>query len=664
MEIPVQIPVNARVKRGGALSYLSQSRLFRFQRRPFIFVLLLFVACGASAQRAAENVVRSVSDAFGASVGDEQIGLYSSSNVRGFSPTAAGNVRLEGLFIDRQSGFSDRLVSGSTIRAGLAAQGYLLPAPTGIADFSLRRVADKPTHSVILQRGAYGGLMAAADLQARWRQGLETTLGVGYDKREMGDGTTDTVSNLGGTIRFQPNERVDVTAFGDYVKELQNEISQRYFTAGAFQPPRVRRLDFVGQRWTQFAGPRYNAGVIAAYRPGAWEYQLGAFRSSRKRDAQSGQFFVDVELDGSARRRAVLGPPSSLLSDSLEARATRHFAGSTVQHGITANVRALQRDREFGGTVGIDLGATNVDRPERFDRPEVVLGELSRESVNQLTLGLAYNLNWEAVGQLNVGVQRAAYARDVRAPNRDVLTIDANPVLFNVTANAPLGWGLVAYGGIVRGFEESPVAPPIATNQNEAPPATETRQIDAGLRVALGNLTAVTGVFQIEKPFFGLDEGRLFGEQGMQTNRGVELSVAGPLTESLQLVLGTVFYDVGLSGEAVDVGVLADRPAGAINRSTTLNLDYRPPWAPGWSFDLGLSSRGEQNGDAQGLVTIEPRTLLDLGLRRQFSVIENKVVIRGRVTNVFDEWGWEANPTGDYRYVRPRAFSVSLRMDI
>ncbi len=150
----------------------------------------------------------------------------------------------------------------------------------------------------------------------------------------------------------------------------------------------------------------------------------------------------------------------------------------------------------------------------------------------------------------------------------------------------------------------------------------------------------------------------------MQINRGVELSLAGSVTEALQLVVGTVFYDVALTGDSVDSGALADSPAGALNRSTTLNMDYRPQWAPGWSFDLGLTSRGEQNGDSQGLVTIEPYTLLDLGLRRQFSFAENDVVIRGRLTNVFDEFAWNAESTGAFRYIPPRAFSVSLRMDL
>lgn len=626
---------------------------------------LVFGAADACAQRAAENVVRSVSDAFGASVGNEQIGLYSVTNVRGFSPAAAGNVRIEGLFIDRATrDFSNRLIDGSAIRAGLGAQGYPLPAPTGIADFSLRRVADDPTQSLILERSAYGGVLAAADFQARWHDAIETAFGAGYQEREVGDGSIDRSASAGGNLRYAPSELAEITIFADYVEEISNQFSQRYFTGGPWLPPRVTRLRTVGQPWVKFEGPRYNAGLLASFRPGDWEYRLGVFRSSRERDLQSAQLFVDVQPDGTARRRSALGPPATLLSDSLEARATRYIVRGARQHSITANVRALQRQRDYGGTVGIDLGEGQVDESVFFERPDVETGELTRESVEQVTLGLSYDLQWENVGQLNAGVQHSDYTRNVQAPGGERLTIEETPLLFNVTANAPIGESLVAYGGIVRGFEESPVAPSSAINQNEAPPAATTQQVDAGLRMALGDLTAVAGVFEIEKPFFGLDEDRFFGEQGMQVNRGVELSLAGPVTDALQLVVGTVFYDVSLDGEAVDAGLLADSPVGVINRSTTLNLDYRPPWAPGWSFDLGLTSRGEQNGDAQGQVKIEPRTLLDLGLRRQFSIAANDVVLRGRLTNVLDEWGWDASSTGDFRYVAPRAFSLSLRMDI
>src|SRR3546814_18247191 len=56
--------------------------------------------------------------------GGEVLGIYNPNSVRGFSPIDAGNVRLEGLYFDRQGEFSTRLVEGSRIRVGPSAAGY------------------------------------------------------------------------------------------------------------------------------------------------------------------------------------------------------------------------------------------------------------------------------------------------------------------------------------------------------------------------------------------------------------------------------------------------------------------------------------------------------------------------------------------------------------
>src|SRR3569832_2039232 len=95
--------------------------------------------CPAFAQRAAENAVTQSDDAFGTSVGNEQVGLYSPRNVRGFSPTDAGNIRIEGLYFDQVTELSPRLQESSRIRVGIAAQGYAFPAPTGVVDYVLRK---------------------------------------------------------------------------------------------------------------------------------------------------------------------------------------------------------------------------------------------------------------------------------------------------------------------------------------------------------------------------------------------------------------------------------------------------------------------------------------------------------------------------------------------
>ncbi|MGO4781606.1 hypothetical protein AB4084_39580, partial [Lysobacter sp. 2RAB21] len=73
-------------------------------------------AAAADAQRAGDNAVTAAEDAFGATLGNETIGLYSSKQVRGFSPVDAGNVRMDGIYFDRQGTVPPALVEGSTIR--------------------------------------------------------------------------------------------------------------------------------------------------------------------------------------------------------------------------------------------------------------------------------------------------------------------------------------------------------------------------------------------------------------------------------------------------------------------------------------------------------------------------------------------------------------------
>ncbi len=95
-------------------------------------------------------------DAFGTTVGSQTIGLYDADDVRGFSPRDAGNLRLEGLYFDQQTFAADScLVSEQSIKVGLAAQSFEFPAPTGIANYSLRIPGSDNLTSVVLARGPF-----------------------------------------------------------------------------------------------------------------------------------------------------------------------------------------------------------------------------------------------------------------------------------------------------------------------------------------------------------------------------------------------------------------------------------------------------------------------------------------------------------------------------
>src|SRR5437868_14603935 len=98
--------------------------------------------------RSSENAVTQAEDAFGFSVGRESLGIYNAGNARGFSPAAAGNLRIEGLYFDQIWGLSSTLLDSTSIKVGLSAQGYPFAAPSGIVDQSLRHPGDKAGASV------------------------------------------------------------------------------------------------------------------------------------------------------------------------------------------------------------------------------------------------------------------------------------------------------------------------------------------------------------------------------------------------------------------------------------------------------------------------------------------------------------------------------------
>ncbi len=82
--------------------------IWRRCRASILTAASLALAQPALAQRVTDNAAANAEDAFGTSIGNERVGLYSGTDVRGFSPVTANNIRLEGLYFDRPAAFTDR----------------------------------------------------------------------------------------------------------------------------------------------------------------------------------------------------------------------------------------------------------------------------------------------------------------------------------------------------------------------------------------------------------------------------------------------------------------------------------------------------------------------------------------------------------------------------
>ncbi|OSZ71088.1 hypothetical protein CAP39_07810 [Sphingomonas sp. IBVSS1] len=573
----------------------------------------------ATGARAAENAVRSAGDAFGTSIGRETIGLYNAGNVRGFSPTAAGNVRIDGLYFDQVWGLNPRLRRATTIRVGLSALGSPFPAPTGIVDYAFRKPGDDAALSVLGAFNQWGNAALELDANLPVAKGLSMAAGAALFDDRFYNATRASFWQVSLAARYAPSDAVEILPFLAR-SEGFDQTGPIFLPAGEGLPPRLPRRLFKGPQWARYRGVAFNAGVLGTWRPGpGWEVRAGLFRSLFDDARGFANLITDVAADGRGNQLVIADPPVKFASTSGELRLTRTIIDGPRTHRIHASLRARAGDRRFDGSDFIDLGATSIFASTRAPPPRLEFGEQQKDRVRQIIAGIAWEARWPGVGELSLGVQTTDYAKRIGLPSLAPEVTDASPLLYNATLAVELTPGLIAYAGTVTGLEESGIAPGNAANRNEALPAIRTRQHDAGLRWAISG--------------------------------------------DVRLVAGSVLLWPRVTGAGVALGRVGDQPVGAISRRIELNLDWRPPLLDGLGVDLAISHRSPEVATVSAQTRIPARTLVDLGARYSFRLAGQPALRRLQVENLTDLQGFELQGAGAYDLIPGRRVGGYLTID-
>ena len=230
---------------------------------------------------------------------------------------------------------------------------------------------------------------------------------------------------------------------------------------------------------------------------------------------------------------------------------------------------------------------------------------------------------WPGVGEFSVGIQKVRYKKTISPPGETEIVTRAEPWLWNSTLAVNVLKGVVAYASYTKGLEDSGVAPEIAVNRSEAPPALLTSQRDIGLRYAFGPMRLVVGAFDVRKPYFNLDPNLVYTQLGTVRHRGLEISLSGEPVKGLSLVTGAVLMKPRVTGQAVDLGLVGKMPVGQAERSATAYVDYVLPFFPDLSINLGIQHLGKRAGSVDNLLTVPGRTLVNAGGRYRFEIMRS-----------------------------------------
>ena len=152
-------------------------------------------------------------------------------------------MRIEGLYYDQQGGFgfANQLRKSTTIRVGLSAQSYPLPAPTDIADIRLRLPGDETITSLSAFYGpydsSYGGQV---DLETPIiDKKLGAVLSAGGRTQELDWHSAFYVFDFWSLFRWTLNDNTEVTPFVQFSQGFDSESRPLMFTGGSFLPPEI-----------------------------------------------------------------------------------------------------------------------------------------------------------------------------------------------------------------------------------------------------------------------------------------------------------------------------------------------------------------------------------------------------------------------------------------
>jgi iron complex outermembrane receptor protein len=619
--------------------------------RPALAALIAGVATPCLGQTASDNAVRSAEDGFGTIVGNESLGIYGPDSVRGFSPTVAGNNRIEGLYADLVATPTGRIRSDANVRIGPAAQGFPFPSPTGIVDYTLKGRSKTRTTSADLYGDTFGGYGFTLDAELPIAS-LALTNAVGFGAARVRDsyGTTGKSLTYGIVSRAALTGSTELMGFVGGRQTFDQTSQPIYIADGTGAFPTAPRDRFLGPDWASNSTYNSLAGVAFNGVWSDWTMKAGVFRSEAG-DSRSFENLVVENGPGSFQRLLIAYPRARAASVSGEARLSRAVKWGRLDQLITAMVRGRSNTSWFGGEQDIDLGTVDTidTRPASAPVPLRYSGR-SRSTIRQLTLGLDYNAKLGDAAELSVGLQRAPYSQQLDPADGPRSGFSENVWLPSASAGVTLTRSISLYGSFVRGLEDGGIAPGFAANGNQVLPAFRTRQWDAGVRLKpIANTTVIIGYFDIRKPYLTFDVDNVYRQIGDERHRGIETSATSQIGRHLVIVAGGVFGRPRVEAIPAAIAGIGTRPIGQSDTQLQLNFDYSIPSADSLSVDGALNYFSAQAASVNNQAITAAYATLDLGLRIHGKLSGTAYSLRVTASNITN--AYVPLPVGDYVYV-------------
>jgi iron complex outermembrane receptor protein len=560
------------------------------------------------------------------------------------------------------------------MHVGVSEIGYPFPAPTGIADYNLRHVGgDAPTATTIARAGPFEAWGVSIDGSVPLI-GKELVLPIGVSTQVSTQssqdgayypGLTSRVTSVGATPQWTPNSRLTVRALIDWQRTTDAKTQPEFFTADNLLPPLTSK-GYVAQNWAKAQNTTLNlGGLVTAQLADNWLLRAGIFRSTNNNPAGFADLYADVQPNGQSEHVVVAFRDQNSSSTSGEVRLTGTFLRGDWRQQVIFTARGRDTTSRFGGEDVVDLGPAAIGKIVQAPEPDFTFSARAADRAQLRSVGAAYRVDWRSQGVLEMGLQKEDYRETADNPGTPQSEISAHPWRGYANAAFAVTPQLTLYAGYTQGLENSGVAPSSAQNSGAVLPASLTWQADLGARYAVTpKLKLIAGVFELQKPYFNLDTHNVDRELGAQRAKGVEFSVAGEVTENLNVNIGVLHGLVGITGPNLAAEGVGPVAVGQPRLTYVATANYALPWWPAASLDVRVVHVSSAPESVDNAVFTRPATSLAIGGRYKFTAFGRNSTVRLQVQNVLATNVWQQlNTPGVFQYPGPRRLLVYITTD-
>jgi iron complex outermembrane receptor protein len=198
---------------------------------------------------------------------------------------------------------------------------------------------------------------------------------------------------------------------------------------------------------------------------------------------------------------------------------------------------------------------------------------------------------------------------------------------------------LTAYASYADTLQAGGTAGANTANEGETLAPMRSKQIELGLRYQLGGLNLGATAFDLRRPFAFTGPDNYYKVQGLQRNRGLELTAHGELTPSWSVYGGLTLLDAKLK-DTPDPATSGKRMVGVPRAQASVLVQYLPPQVPGLALTGNLRYTGSRPINTPNTASVDGFYTVDLGARYATRLMGHAAVWRLTVNNLTNKRHW------------------------